>query len=225
MAPRAAFSVPNTLTGEGNIAIDLTFESMDDFSPAAIAAKVVSLRPLLEAHTQLSNLMAYMDGKAGAEALIEKILADPALLSAVSAAADGSGDQSAALDSLRALTPVEVAEQDSTLNVLADLKASAPGDMVKIDTSGAVLAGLLRMMPSLIATPGTLSPHWPQTLRKRPQRLMPRLTRWIVWRRWNCPMPQMTIPTICLPILPRMHWTALMIPICWKLKRMRVTVA
>ena len=72
IAPRASFTVPNTLTGEGNLSVDLTFEKMEDFSPAAIAAKVDVLRPLLEARTQLSNLMAYMDGKAGAEALIEK---------------------------------------------------------------------------------------------------------------------------------------------------------
>ena len=37
MKPRVAFQVPNTLTGEGNIAVDITFESMDDFSPAAVA--------------------------------------------------------------------------------------------------------------------------------------------------------------------------------------------
>ena len=29
--PRVAFQVPNTLTGEGNLNIDLTFESMVDF--------------------------------------------------------------------------------------------------------------------------------------------------------------------------------------------------
>ena len=80
MKPRAAFSVPNTLTGEGNIAVDLTFESMDDFSPDAIAAKVEPLRQLLEARTQLSNLMTYMDGKTGAEELIAKVMQDPALL-------------------------------------------------------------------------------------------------------------------------------------------------
>ena len=34
MKPRAAFHVPNTLTGEGNLNVDITFESMDDFSPA-----------------------------------------------------------------------------------------------------------------------------------------------------------------------------------------------
>jgi len=142
MAPRAAFSVPNTLTGEGNIAVDLTFEKMDDFSPAAIAAKVDSLRPLLEARTQLSDLMAYMDGKAGAESLIEKILADPTLLSAVSSAAEGTAKQGAALDSLRALTPEDTPEQDTTSDVLADLKANAPEDMPEQNTSGDALAHL-----------------------------------------------------------------------------------
>ncbi len=85
MKPRAAFTVPNTLTGEGNLAVDITFESMDDFSPAAIAAKVEPLRELLEARTQLSNLMTYMDGKTGAEDLISKIISDPALLKTLAA--------------------------------------------------------------------------------------------------------------------------------------------
>ena len=35
--PRVAFQVPNTLTGEGNMMVDLSFESMDDFSPAALS--------------------------------------------------------------------------------------------------------------------------------------------------------------------------------------------
>ena len=70
MKPRVAFRVPNTLTGEGNLSIDLTFESMDDFSPAAVARKVDALSQLLDARTQMSNLLTYMDGKAGAEELI-----------------------------------------------------------------------------------------------------------------------------------------------------------
>jgi type VI secretion system protein ImpB len=80
MKPRVAFAVPNTLTGEGNLSVDITFESMDDFSPAAIARKVGSLNELLKARQQLANLVTYMDGKAGAEKLIEKLLADPTLL-------------------------------------------------------------------------------------------------------------------------------------------------
>ena len=86
MKPRAAFQVPNTLTGDGNINVELTFESMDDFSPAAIARKVDSLNKLLEARTQLANLITYMDGKTGAEELIAKLLAEPALMQALTAA-------------------------------------------------------------------------------------------------------------------------------------------
>lgn len=63
MKPRVAFNVPNVLTGEGNLSLDITFESMDDFSPAAVARKVDSLNKLLEARTQLANLLTYMDGK------------------------------------------------------------------------------------------------------------------------------------------------------------------
>jgi len=80
LKPRAAFQVPNTLTGEGNLSVELTFESMDDFSPAAIAQKVDALNKLLEARQQLANLITYMDGKSGAEELVVKLLQDPALL-------------------------------------------------------------------------------------------------------------------------------------------------
>jgi type VI secretion system protein ImpB len=86
MKPRVAFTVPNTLTGEGNLAVDITFESMDDFTPGAIAKKVAGLDKLLEARTELSNLLTYMDGKTGAENLIAKVLQDPALLSTLAAA-------------------------------------------------------------------------------------------------------------------------------------------
>lgn len=84
--PRVSFQVPNTLTGEGNMAVDLTFESMDDFSPDAVAKNVDSLNSLLEARTQLHNLLSYMDGKSGAEGLIGKVLADPALMKTLTSA-------------------------------------------------------------------------------------------------------------------------------------------
>ena len=86
MKPRVAFDVPNVLTGEGNLPIDMTFESMDDFSPAAIARKVDALDQLLQARTQLANLVTYMDGKTGAEELIAKAINDPALLQALASA-------------------------------------------------------------------------------------------------------------------------------------------
>jgi len=87
MKPRVAFQVPNTLTGEGNISVDLTFDSMADFSPAAVAKKVDALNKLLEARQQLSNLVTYMDGKSGAEELLAKVLNDPALLQSLATSA------------------------------------------------------------------------------------------------------------------------------------------
>ncbi len=87
MKPRVAFQVPNALTGEGNMSVDLTFDSMDDFSPAAVARKVDSLSKLLDARQQLQNLVTYMDGKTGAEELVAKVLADPALLGSLASSA------------------------------------------------------------------------------------------------------------------------------------------
>jgi len=83
--PRVAFMVPNTMTGEGNVAVDITFENMEDFTPGAIAKKVDGLKELLAARDQLSNLLTYMDGKSGAEELINKVLQDPALLKTLAA--------------------------------------------------------------------------------------------------------------------------------------------
>jgi len=86
MKPRVSFAVPNTLTGEGNLNVDISFESMDDFSPAAVARKVGAVAKLLEARTQLANLNTYMDGKAGAEKLIANAIRDPALLQSLTSA-------------------------------------------------------------------------------------------------------------------------------------------
>jgi type VI secretion system protein ImpB len=96
MKPRVAFQVPNTLTGEGNLNVELTFESMDDFSPAAVARKVDSLNKLLQARSQLSNLLTYMDGKSGAEELIANALKDPTLLQALAAAPKPADDSEGA---------------------------------------------------------------------------------------------------------------------------------
>jgi type VI secretion system protein ImpB len=80
MKPRLAFRVPNTLSDEGgNLNVELTFASMDDFSPAAIAQRVEPLANLLKARGQLDSLLTYMDGKAGAERLIEMLIQDKGL--------------------------------------------------------------------------------------------------------------------------------------------------
>jgi type VI secretion system protein ImpB len=86
MKPRVAFQVANTLTGEGNMPVEITFEDIDDFTPGAVARKVPSLNALLTARNQLSNLLTYMDGKTGAEELLAKVLNDPVLMQALNSA-------------------------------------------------------------------------------------------------------------------------------------------
>lgn len=71
--PRVAFNVENTLNDEGGlIDIDIEFNKMEDFSPEQIAKKVEPLRELLEARTELSNLLSYMDGKTALKNLLIK---------------------------------------------------------------------------------------------------------------------------------------------------------
>ena len=83
MKPRVAFQVPNTLTGEGNLSVDVTFESMEDFSPAAVAQKVDALKQLLDTRTQLKELLVKIDGKGKAEDLLTQLLNDRPLLQAL----------------------------------------------------------------------------------------------------------------------------------------------
>jgi type VI secretion system protein ImpB len=86
MAPRAAFVVENTLSGEGKLGVDLTFKTLDDFSPGKIAQNIPALKKLFEARQELNDLLLYMDGKDGAQDLVDKVLKDPELLKALAAA-------------------------------------------------------------------------------------------------------------------------------------------
>jgi len=93
MQPRVKVQVPNKLTGEGNLSVNLGFDKLDDFGPGAIARQIPALRQLLEARTKLANLITYMDGKTGAEDLIAKVLNDPTLLKSLAASAEPAGDE------------------------------------------------------------------------------------------------------------------------------------
>lgn len=92
IAPRAAFVVENTLTGEGKMGVDLNFKTLDDFSPGAVAKNVPALAKLLDARQQLNDLMIYMDGKDGAQGLLDKVLKDPELLKALAATKSAEGE-------------------------------------------------------------------------------------------------------------------------------------
>ncbi len=83
LKPKLSFQADNMLTGEGTMPISIEFESMDDFSPAKVAAKVDSLKKMMEARNQLSALLTYMDGKTGAEELLAKVIASPDLMKSI----------------------------------------------------------------------------------------------------------------------------------------------
>lgn len=97
--PRVAFQVPNTLTDDGgNLSVDITFESMDDFSPAAIAKKVKGLDKLYEARRQLDILLTDVDGKDDAQEVLRQILSDESVLKGLVGAGKPSEDEPAGDD-------------------------------------------------------------------------------------------------------------------------------
>jgi len=84
--PGLTMKVRNVLgNGEGGdrLSVNLKVKKMDDFSPTGIARQVPAVAKLLQAREQLSNLLRYMDGKAGAEDALKKLLADPQLMAAM----------------------------------------------------------------------------------------------------------------------------------------------
>jgi type VI secretion system protein ImpB len=83
--PGVSFRVENKLSDNAGeqMGVNLRFNKMADFEPAAVARQVPALAKLLEARTQLANLMRYMDGKVAAEESLRKLLADPQLMMAL----------------------------------------------------------------------------------------------------------------------------------------------
>ncbi|QYK42387.1 MAG: type VI secretion system contractile sheath small subunit [Paracoccaceae bacterium] len=162
MRPRAAFTVPNTLTGDGNIAVDLTFERMDDFTPGAIAARVEPLRQLFDARRQLADLATYMDGKSGAEALLEALLRDPARLAAIAsgAVADDPPSPAQTLMALRIAAPVpaDSSAPDPAATALAALRAAAPAEAPPAEAEADRALAALRSAAPVPAEPSVPDP-------------------------------------------------------------------
>ncbi|HMA75460.1 MAG TPA: type VI secretion system contractile sheath small subunit [Xanthobacteraceae bacterium] len=83
--PGVSFRVTNKLSDnpDEKMAVNLRFNKMADLEPAAIAKQVPPMAKLLEARSQLANLMRYMDGKVAAEDSLRKLLSDPQLMAAL----------------------------------------------------------------------------------------------------------------------------------------------
>jgi type VI secretion system protein ImpB len=83
LKPSANMVVDNALTGEGKMGVKLTFESMNDFTPGAIARKVPELRSLMQARVELRTLLSTADGNEGADKLLARLLEDTTLQKAI----------------------------------------------------------------------------------------------------------------------------------------------
>lgn len=94
--PGVAFRVKNKLSsGEEQLPVKLRFDSMDDFRPAGVAKQVPALNKLLEARTQLSNLLRYIDGRADAEEQLRQLLNNKELMEAIKDRSAKASGQSA----------------------------------------------------------------------------------------------------------------------------------
>ena len=79
MKPHLAYAVENKLTGEpnaGKLGIDLTFKSLDDFSPEAVARQVGPLRELLELRQKLADLRGSLQGNVKLDEILQATLSD-----------------------------------------------------------------------------------------------------------------------------------------------------
>ena len=79
MKPRVAFSVENKLSEEanaGNIGVDLTFKSIEDFEPEQVARRVGPLRELLDLRTKLSDLVGTLQGNEKLERLLQDVISN-----------------------------------------------------------------------------------------------------------------------------------------------------
>jgi type VI secretion system protein ImpB len=94
--PGVSFRVDNKLSENAGekMGVQLHFNKMADFEPAAVARQVPAVAKLLEARQQLANLVRYMDGKVAAEESLRKLLADPHLMAALKDRAPEAGGES-----------------------------------------------------------------------------------------------------------------------------------
>ena len=77
MAPKASFRVKNELSPSGGeFAVNLAFNSFDDFRPESVVQQVEPLRKLLEARSKLADLRNKMAGNEKLEDLLGEVLSN-----------------------------------------------------------------------------------------------------------------------------------------------------
>lgn len=75
MSPKLRLKVDNKLSDDDSqMSVELSFNSMTDFEPAAIVNQVEPLRQLMETRNKLRDLMTKVDRSEELEALLERVL-------------------------------------------------------------------------------------------------------------------------------------------------------
>lgn len=93
MTPGLKLKVENTLENDGSeMAVDLEFNSMDDFEPAAIVDQVEPLKKLMNTRNQLRDLMTKIDRSEELEGIMEKVLQNTDDLDELAKALEVAGD-------------------------------------------------------------------------------------------------------------------------------------
>ena len=96
MKPRVNFTVDNKLQpgqeGAGKLAVDMTFESLDDFSPENVAKNVGPLKELLDLRTKLADLRGTLQGNDKLDEILQNTLNDAAAMKRLESEMGSQGD-------------------------------------------------------------------------------------------------------------------------------------
>ncbi len=96
--PSLSMDVPDRVSGEEgkSMKVKLSFNKMEDFSPASIARRDPTLKKLLDARTKLQSFLSYAEDSDEAQALIAKVLQDEDLMKAIAGEQGGAAPAPAA---------------------------------------------------------------------------------------------------------------------------------
>ena len=93
LQPRAVYRVANELSDKGGeFAVDLKFESMEDFRPESVVQQVEPLKKLLEARTKLADLRNKLLGNEKLEDILNDVLNSTEKLAALSQQTNTQGN-------------------------------------------------------------------------------------------------------------------------------------
>ena len=78
IGPKLQFTVSNEITGEegSEVAVDLDFESIDDFSPMGVALKIPETAKLLDARRKLADLYGKVESNDKLDGILGDVLSD-----------------------------------------------------------------------------------------------------------------------------------------------------